>query len=756
MNKSLQSIRDLTSSSSIGSATGPSSYIDADPEAFEPYEPKNFGKEKMGICARGCQAIKRTLTSPSFWFRIFTLAVLGGLAYALYSFFEHVKAAFASALLWIGGVDPRLGSILLSLTIIIQSLLFLPCLPFTLGAGFLYGWAAGSAVVQAASTLAALAGFLVARYFARGCLERKFGGKDSYWRTLDLAIRDDGFWLIFLIRFSPLHPFGLCNYFFGLTTVSLRSHLLATFLATIPTTMVEVYFGTAIKSITEIMNGDKNTSEGSEENAQSQVFFYAGLAITLIVTVYVTLHLKNKLNARLNSYSVLSQEDVELNDLRVPDGNHYSHEDEDLDDEMENKQLDAMQSQLTSGPNRLNNIHIGSNYGMGRMDNKLPKLGPRDGLPDGLPDVTHRSVSGSATGSRARGYSLDGFDRLEDFNPAEDIDFRHEDTVFGVTGMSSLSTMMNKNTKNNYRLSIKEHAMFHNGDNGGVGNTSSIDGISGLPPLSGSPLSTTLNTSKKHDDSMSHLHLPSLSSMSHKTASTNLGFGLNLTLGQDKGVPQVRRNISRGNSHVTHEGSLDSSYDLNDTLDGSQMQSRGLLSAGSRSGLNNITYISASGTRSFGAVDVPQSISAPSLGIGSRISGATPAPRHNMYDQVVPLPIIPSSHLSGFQAYCNAATPESASGEKEKEMGVSGTRPFNALSSVEDVQNHKQFRSESPQLLKSSQEMTNPHPFSTFSHSATVQSQTEGQVEISAPFGQTYTRTPVTISALTTQQPSPQ
>lgn len=296
------------------------------------YDSKSSKKGRLSSCSFYFQRMRQNASTGTFWLRLLVILLLLSGIFGIYSFFEYVKRGIAMALIWISSVDPRLGSFLLSTAIVIQSLLFLPCLPLTLGAGFLYGWAAGSVVVQIASTIASLVGFLIARYFARGCLTRKFGGKDSYWSTLDLAIRDDGFWLIFLIRFSPLHPFGLCNYFFGLTTVSFRDHLVASFLATVPTTMVEVYFGTAIKSISELMTDsstsqdtDSTTETSAEHGAiQSSTFFYLGLLVTVFVTVYVTLYLKKKLNAKLVTYSKLSQDDVEL-DVLSGDGHNNSH-----------------------------------------------------------------------------------------------------------------------------------------------------------------------------------------------------------------------------------------------------------------------------------------------------------------------------------------------------------------------------------------------------------------------------------------------
>jgi uncharacterized membrane protein YdjX (TVP38/TMEM64 family) len=206
--------------------------------------------------------------------------------------------------------------------IIVQALLFLPCLPFTLGAGFLYGCVAGSIVVHIASTIAAFLGFVTSRYVARNFLERKLMSKsgDSTWKKIDNAIKQDGFKLVFLIRFSPLHPYGLCNYLFGLTSVSLKDYMLGSFLGMMPTTVVEVYFGTAIKSFADIFGEAPETAEFADDDAPAPTnwFFWFGLLATLAVTVYMTWWLKRKLNTHLEGYQEVAgaqSGDVELLEL---------------------------------------------------------------------------------------------------------------------------------------------------------------------------------------------------------------------------------------------------------------------------------------------------------------------------------------------------------------------------------------------------------------------------------------------------------
>jgi uncharacterized membrane protein YdjX (TVP38/TMEM64 family) len=121
-----------------------------------------------------------------------------------------MKDVFLDTLTYVNGLGPLRGSVVLCIANIIGALLMMPCVPFTLGAGFLYGTLYGSLVVSIASTLAAVIAFLAARYLARTWIEAQIsaGGKTSKFRLVDSAIHSDGFRIVLLIRSSPLHPYG--------------------------------------------------------------------------------------------------------------------------------------------------------------------------------------------------------------------------------------------------------------------------------------------------------------------------------------------------------------------------------------------------------------------------------------------------------------------------------------------------------------------------------------------------------------------
>ena len=61
---------------------------------------------------------------------------------------------------------------------------------------------------------------------------------------IDAAIGEQGAKLVFLLRLSPLIPFNLSNYFYGLTAVKFWPYVLASWIGMLPGTLLYVYLGT--------------------------------------------------------------------------------------------------------------------------------------------------------------------------------------------------------------------------------------------------------------------------------------------------------------------------------------------------------------------------------------------------------------------------------------------------------------------------------------------------------------------------------
>ena len=123
--------------------------------------------------------------------------------------------------------------------------------------------------------------FWLGRTLARGLVEKRLAG-NSRFNALDQAVAAGGFKIVLLTRLSPLFPFTLLNYAFGLTKVRFRDYVLASWIGMLPGTVMYVYLGSTVKELADVAAGKV------EGGPARLVLFFVGLAATVVVTVYVT------------------------------------------------------------------------------------------------------------------------------------------------------------------------------------------------------------------------------------------------------------------------------------------------------------------------------------------------------------------------------------------------------------------------------------------------------------------------------------
>ncbi|HVY68694.1 MAG TPA: TVP38/TMEM64 family protein [Verrucomicrobiae bacterium] len=204
-----------------------------------------------------------------------TLIVLGLLA----------RPWLNTALEWARGFGAA-GWVVFVVLYVIATVLLIPGSALTLGAGALYGVAAGSALVSVASTLGATAAFLAGRHLARDWVARKLAGR-SVFATMDRAVAEDGWKIVFLARLSPLFPFTLLNYAFGVTRVGLGTYIIASWIGMMPGTVMYVYLGSLAQTVA-----------GRERTPAQWILYGAGLIATVVVTLLVTRIARRALDQR--------------------------------------------------------------------------------------------------------------------------------------------------------------------------------------------------------------------------------------------------------------------------------------------------------------------------------------------------------------------------------------------------------------------------------------------------------------------------
>jgi uncharacterized membrane protein YdjX (TVP38/TMEM64 family) len=175
----------------------------------------------------------------------------------------------------------------------LATVLLAPGSVLTLGAGFAFGLWKGFLAVSAGSTLGASLAFLVARFIARDKIEA-IAKRNETFRKIDKAIGEEGVKLIFLLRLSPVIPFNLSNYFYGLTAVKFWPYVLASWLGMMPGTFLYVYIGAASKAAVAAAAGGEAVKHGW----QYWTFLGVGLGATAIATIWVTKIARDALKAK--------------------------------------------------------------------------------------------------------------------------------------------------------------------------------------------------------------------------------------------------------------------------------------------------------------------------------------------------------------------------------------------------------------------------------------------------------------------------
>jgi uncharacterized membrane protein YdjX (TVP38/TMEM64 family) len=205
------------------------------------------------------------------------VALIGGCLMAAHYF---GTGPLSELLQWISGLGSTAPLVFIPLYIV-ACVLFIPGSILTLSAGFLFGVVRGSIYVSVAATLGATLAFLIGRYFARQWVAAQLANYPRF-KAVDEAVAREGWKIVALTRLSPVFPFNLLNYAFGLTKVGLRDYVVASWAGTLPGTILYVYLGSLAGDLTRVATG------GTERTPAEWAFYAIGLLATVAVTVYVT------------------------------------------------------------------------------------------------------------------------------------------------------------------------------------------------------------------------------------------------------------------------------------------------------------------------------------------------------------------------------------------------------------------------------------------------------------------------------------
>lgn len=232
--------------------------------------------------------------------RALLLVIFITVMFAAFKFFD-LQQGMLDLLSWIERAGTGGPLVFFGLYILAGVFLF-PGMILTLAAGVLFGVVKGSLIVYFSATASVTAAFLVGRYLARDMVTRRMAGNRTF-LLLDKAVASDGWKIVGLTRLSPLFPYNILNYAFGLTRVSLRDYVLASFIGMMPLSTVYVYMGSLAGSLAELGAGNS----GHDRTTAEWAVYAVGLIATVAVTVVITRIARKALRERM-----LPREDAEV------------------------------------------------------------------------------------------------------------------------------------------------------------------------------------------------------------------------------------------------------------------------------------------------------------------------------------------------------------------------------------------------------------------------------------------------------------
>jgi uncharacterized membrane protein YdjX (TVP38/TMEM64 family) len=203
----------------------------------------------------------------------------------------NLQQVFRDILSWISGLG-TLAPLIFIIIYIMACVLLLPGSILTLGAGVVFGVVKGAIAVSIGSTLGATCAFLIGRYLARNWVSGKIAGNEKF-KAIDEAVAKEGWKIVLLTRLSPVFPFNLLNYSFGLTKVNLKHYVLASWIGMIPGTIMYVYIGSLAGDLASLGDSGRTRTTGE------WILYGVGLLATIVVTVFVTRLAKKALAARV-------------------------------------------------------------------------------------------------------------------------------------------------------------------------------------------------------------------------------------------------------------------------------------------------------------------------------------------------------------------------------------------------------------------------------------------------------------------------
>eukprot|EP00038_Savillea_parva_P010707 m.192169 g.192169 ORF g.192169 m.192169 type:complete len:421 (+) comp18584_c0_seq1:210-1472(+) len=125
------------------------------------------------------------------------------------------------------------------------------------GAGYIYGVVRGTALTSVSALAGSLLAMVLCRYALTSCTQKMLKSFSNLAQLARLMEGDQGLKIVMMTRLTPV-PFGIQNALFSATNITFVRFGMATFLALLPTQLLNSYLGTTLRSLDEVVKGNSN------------------------------------------------------------------------------------------------------------------------------------------------------------------------------------------------------------------------------------------------------------------------------------------------------------------------------------------------------------------------------------------------------------------------------------------------------------------------------------------------------------------
>jgi len=203
------------------------------------------------------------------------ILLLGLIAFVFWTWDYYRTGALSPTMIEQYRDNHPVGAVMLFILIYAISVIAsVPSLPLNLAAGFFWCGLVGGVYSTLGVTIGGWVSFAVARWLIGQPFAETF---DNKWARKVQREFDQGGWkFVAFARINPIIPTGPLNYLLGLTSLSTRGFLWATFVFLLPPSIAVAYIGDTLQTFTTQQSG-VNEIVGGILVASAAVTFLAGI-----------------------------------------------------------------------------------------------------------------------------------------------------------------------------------------------------------------------------------------------------------------------------------------------------------------------------------------------------------------------------------------------------------------------------------------------------------------------------------------------